>query len=244
LGIAAARFQKHGTLLLGWLYALLGSLAFAVATNSKVLFPFRHADYIVEAAAPLVAIGMLLVYDQTLAAKVPSERPRVRAQLIAAALVLLLASAAMSLPPRETIGGFEEATYDEELKAIEWARDHPDIIPPGSAIAADHRISSLLWGMAGLNATWDYTPRTYHSESADDALAELRDAHVPAMGHARVDYVFLSPAIERGVTLLQWETSTPMSEKAIAKFDDPRFEKVYDADAVRIYRVLWVAGAA
>ncbi|HWH08457.1 MAG TPA: hypothetical protein VNX21_04600, partial [Candidatus Thermoplasmatota archaeon] len=82
--------------------------------------------------------------------------------------------------------------------------------------------------------------RTYHGETPAEVLLELQDAKVPARGYARVDYVFLSPEIEAGVTLLQWENARPMSRAAIEKFDyDTLFEKVYDAHGVRIYRILW-----
>lgn len=240
LGIASARFHRHGSLLVAWLYAILASLIFAIVTNSRVLFPFRHADYMIEAMAPLVAIGMLMVYDQAVASRVPSERPRVRSNAILVLVALLLVSTAFSLPPRETLGGFEEGMSRGELAAVRWARDN---LPPESTIAADHRLSSLLFGIAGLHPTWDYTPVTYHTSSPGEALTELSAAYVPPRdGDARVDYVILSPEIEEGVTLVQWETSRPMSDEAIAKFEDLRyFETVYDKDDVRIFRVRWEA---
>lgn len=242
LGLGVARFYKQGNLATAALLAILASLAFAVVTNSRVLFPFRHVDYMLMLMAPFSALGMLMVYDQTLASRIPAEQPRARANLATVFVGLLLVSAALSLPPRETLGGFEEGVTDAELAAIRCVARHPEIIPPGSAIAADHRVSSLLWGLAGLHATWDYTPRTYHAESADDVRSELAALDIPAGEDRRVDFVFLSPPIEEGVTLVQWETSAPMSAAAVAKFEDPTaFEKVYDHEGVRIYHVLWDA---
>lgn len=242
LGIATVRYHKHGVIVLAFLYAILASLAFAIVTNSHVFFPFRHLDYMATAMAPLLGLGMLMVYDQTLASRIPTDRPRARALFIAGFAALLILSLALSFPPREVLGGFEEGVGEDELAAVEWAATHHDIIPKNATIAADHRVSSLLWGIAGLHPTWDYTPRTYHSENASDVLDELRAAKVPANGTrpTRVDYVLLSPEIEEGVTLLQWENSVPMSQKAIAKFNDTtRFTRVYDQDGVRIYRVNW-----
>lgn len=241
LGHATVRFHRHGVVLVAWLYAILGSLVFAIVTKSHVLFPFRHVDYMVEAMAPLIAVGMLMVYDQTLAARVPAERPRARGNMIAVLVVLLVASALLSLPPRETIGGFEEGMTDAELEAVHWVRDNRALVPAESTFAADHRLSSLLWGMAGVHPTWDYTPVTYHSADPEEALQELRATHVPARdGKARIDYVILSPSIEEGVTLVQWETSLPMSPAAIAKFEDEAyFDKLYEKDGVRVYRVKW-----
>lgn len=240
MGAAMARFHKHGTLVLAWLYAILASLAFATITNSKVLFPFRHVDYMWEAMSPLIALGVVLLYDQLIAATPPGGRATVRGNIVAGVLVVLVLGAALSLPPREVIGGFEEGITSAELTAIEWVRD-AGVVPPNATFAADHRVSSLLWGIAGVHPTWDYTPRTYHSETAREALEELESVRVPPRdGEARVDFVFLSPPIEEGVTLLQWEQSAPMSDAAIAKFADARwFEPIYDEEGVRIFRVRW-----
>lgn len=241
-GYAAARFHRHGTLVVGWLLAILASLAFASATNSRVLFPFRHVDYMWEAMSPLIAIGLVMMYDQSVAGRTPAERTSVRTNLALGVALLLVAGAALSLPPREVIGGFEEGISSAEMRAIEWARDS-GVLPPEATIAADHRVSSLLFGVAGLHPTWDYTPRTYHSERIKDVFEELESVRVPPRdGEARVDYVFMSGPIEQGVTLLQWEQSTPMSPAAIVKFDDTFwFDKVYESDGVRIYKLKWTS---
>ncbi|MEA3201651.1 MAG: hypothetical protein QOE90_3079 [Thermoplasmata archaeon] len=244
LGVSLARFYRQGTMIGGWLYAILASLAFAIATNSHVLFPFRHVDYMVEAMAVLVAIGVVAVYDELLVSRVPADRARWRVNLIAAFVALLVVSAALSNPPREVLGGFEEGISADELTAVQWMADHHDIIPAGSTIAADHRVSSLLWGLADLDATWDYTPQTYHADNLSAVRAELSDAQIPALGHAhgRVDYVFLSPQIEQGVTLLQWENSAPMSPAAVAKFDNSTlFSPVYNESGVQVFRINWTA---
>jgi hypothetical protein len=240
LGVAGVRFFRQGTLVLGWLYAVLASLAFAIVLDSKVLFPFRHVDYMAMAMAPLVAIGMMTVYDQTMAARIPAERPRVRANYVAALVALVVVSAFLSLPPRETLGGFEEGIGHNEVAMVEWVADNPLAVPPGSAMAADHRVSSLLWGLAGIHATWDYTHQTYHDETPAGVFDELRSLDIPARDGARVDYVFLSPQMVEGVTLLQWENSRPMTQAAVAKFEDAQyFEKVHEQDGVRVYRVKW-----
>lgn len=243
IGASLARFHKHGTLLLGWLYAILASLAFASATNSKVLFPFRHVDYMWEAMSPLIAMGIVTTYDQVIASRIPRERASARSAVVSGVTLLLISAAILSLPPREVIGGFEEGITGAELAAVDWINDNPQIVPPMSTMAADHRVSSLLFGLANIHATWDYTPRTYHATDVLEVFEELASVHVPPRdGDARVDYVFLSGPIEAGVTLLQWEQSTPMLPEAIAKFDDPAwFERLYAEDGVRIYRVKWEA---
>lgn len=240
LGHAAVGFHRSGTLALGWLYSVVASLLFAMITASRVLFPFRHVDYLAMAMAPLAAIGLTMAYDQTLASRIPSDRAGTRAILVGGLLVVLALSAVLSLPPREVIGGFEEGITTQEMDAVYWIAANPAIVPPNATIAADHRVSSMLFGVAGVRPTWDSTFTTYHTENASEALAELSNVYVPGRGDVRVDHVFLSPAIEKGVTLVQWENSIPMSGAATAKFEDATlFEKVYDEDGVRIYRVRW-----
>jgi len=241
-GFSALRFHRHGTLIIGWAYAILASLAFAIVTESHVLFPFRHVDYLSFALAIPAAVGLLMAYDQTVATGGPTQRRVWRARWVAAVLTLVFVSAVFSQPTRDAMGGFEEAITRDEYAAVLFVRDNPELFPAGSTFAADHRISSLLWGVAGMNATWDFTPRTYHSEHVAEVLEELASLDIPSGDGQRIDHVFVSPVIEAGVALLQWEPSTPMSAAAIAKFDDAEhFEVVYDVADVRIYRVNWSA---
>jgi len=236
VGVVAARGHPRGTFLIGWLAAIVGSAIFSSVTGSRVLFPFRHVEYLVEPLAALCAIGFFAVADRW-RDRAPQGAPRARRALAAAvAATLVLAGSALgSNPPRETIGGFEEGMSAAEMEAVQWARD---ALPKGSHFAADHRISSVLFGFAGMNATWDTAGFAYQDRPFN--ATEYEQGAFPE-GVARIDYVFVSPEIEKGVTLYQWEPSTPMTPGAIAKFRCPPFETVYDRDGVRIYRVDWEA---
>lgn len=234
VGARAAKGTAVAFTLWGWMAAILVSIALSAATDNKVLFPFRQVDYLVEALAALAGVGAVTLAQYAHG----RDDPRLHRRLLVAGLVGALAlGAATSLPPRETIGGFEEGMSDAELEAVLWAKDH---LPPGATVAADHRVSSLLYGFAGMRATWDYTPRTFHGESWEDVRDELKSLGIPSGDAQRIDYVFLSPQIREGVTLLQWENSRPMSDAAYAKFfEDPHFERVYAEDEVFLFRIRW-----
>lgn len=234
------RLTQLGAFASGWLAAVLASLAFAVATDSRVLFPFRHVEYAVEPLAIYVGAGVVAGADH-LARLWPRGRGRVVA-VGAVALALAVATAA-ALPPRETIANFEEGMSEQEVAGVVWARDH---LPRSAVVAADHRVSSLLFGLAGLSATFDYADETYHSATLAEALAEMRDIDIPADDHARITHVFLSPEIRAGVALEQFANAEPMSEAAQAKFEDARyFAPVYgdpsDRASVTILQVRWDA---
>jgi hypothetical protein len=120
-------------------------------------------------------------------------------------------------------------------------------LPPGSVVAADHRISSLLFGIEHRNATFDFAYETYHAETVAQAAIEMRNISIPEQPQgACVTYVFLSPVIRQGVILVQWENAAPMSAAAQAKFNDARYyAPVYgnptDPNAVSIVKVNWPA---
>jgi hypothetical protein len=102
-------------------------------------------------------------------------------------------------------------------------------------VATDHRMSSMVFGVAHFNATWDDAYDTLHG-NLTEARAEMAGLDTPS-GHHSVSMVLLDPAIENGVALKQWETARPMSDAAKAKFSSPVFIKVYEASQVKDYFV-------
>ncbi|MHB8606643.1 MAG: hypothetical protein ACYDCK_15475, partial [Thermoplasmatota archaeon] len=241
VGASAAKLARDGWFAWGWMAAILLSLVFAAVTKNHVIFPFRHIDVLVDGLSMLIGIGFVACL-----ALVGARSRRARLALVTALVLVLFANAATANPPREAIAGFEEGVTHDEYTAILWARDH---LPADSTIAADHRVSSLLFGVAHLAASWDYTNATYHATSWPPVAAELAALDIPGHPHARIDYVFLSPEIRKGVILVQWENALPMSDAAYAKFftDTTHFTKVCGdglgdcTNGVYIFRVNWNA---
>ncbi|MHB8584498.1 MAG: ArnT family glycosyltransferase [Thermoplasmatota archaeon] len=232
------RLVPSGALVSAWLIAVLGSLAFAIVTNSKVLFPFRHVEYFMDPLAIYGAAGIFAGIDY-----LARLRPRAMPVATAFIVVAILLGVASSQPPRETVAGFEEGTTAQELAAVQWAGTH---LPPGAMVAADHRISSLMFGIAHRNATFDQAFETYHSDSLRKTFSEMSNLSTVEQPNARIDYVFLSPIIRQGVILVQWENSAPMSTAAQAKFDNqtfftPRYGNPNDPSQVSIVEANWTA---
>lgn len=233
------RLVPQGAVVSAWLIAVLASLAFSILTASKVLFSFRHVEYLMDPVAMYGAAGLFAGMDY-----VARLRPRLVPLASAFVLLLLLAGVAASQPPRETVAGFQEGITAAEFNGVQWAGVH---LPPGSVVAADHRISSLLFGIEHRNATFDFAYETYHAETVAQAAIEMRNISIPEQPQgACVTYVFLSPVIRQGVILVQWENAAPMSAAAQAKFNDARYyAPVYgnptDPNAVSIVKVNWPA---
>ncbi|HVL86383.1 MAG TPA: hypothetical protein VM681_00040 [Candidatus Thermoplasmatota archaeon] len=236
VGLSYSKGYPQGLLAYGWTIAIFGSFLAASAAQSTVLLPYRHTEYLAEPVALLAGLGFVKLHD--FGARLwPSARRGVSALAVAGLAALVVLNAATAYPPPRVLAGFEEATSHEEFAAIRWAGENL-VLSEDAVVAADHRVSSLLFGVAGLNATWDYSRLTFHGESFEEAREEMERLRTPS-GAKRIDYVFLGEATRQGVALLQWENAEPMSQAAVAKFERAPFIKLCDSGSVQIYAVDW-----
>lgn len=235
-GSGLAKFRPRGAQAYGWALGQFAGFLAAAAAGSVVLLPYRHLEYLVEPAAVLAGGG--------LAALLAAARPRgARGPAALAVAALLLANAGTAYPSPAILAGFQEGTTEAELDAVAWARGHITL-ERDALVAADHRMSSILFGLAGLNATWEFAPLTFHAASFEEARAEMLAVPAPS-GAKRVDYVFLSDPMREGLALEPWEPARPLSLEAQAKFEtDPHYLPVCADQAVVIYRVDWNLEAA
>lgn len=241
VGLRVLHLSERGTVVVGFVMAIVGSLLFAVVTESKVLFPFRHLDYLMEALALPLALGMVATYDDLQVASDAREKRTVRRTAIALVAVLVAVTFLTSQPPREAIGGFEEGITRSEFAMVQWAAEN---LPEGATVAADHRLSSLLFGFAQARPTWDTGATIYHAPDWNTTAPALACADILVDKCARVDHVVLTSIIEEGLILVQWEDAKPLDARARAKFlDRSHFETMYAEgrapDAAALLRVRW-----
>lgn len=222
-GAAAAASFRGGEAVGGWTLAMLASLGGAILASSHVLLPYRHADYLVVVLAVLAGLGVVVLRG------LPSPLPRLG---WAALAVLVVLNGVAAYPPPAVMGGFQEGITDAEMAAVHWTGDH---LPGDAVAAADHRLSSVLFGYAGVDATWDSAGPVLHAPNASAAL-EHRRLPTPT-GVRNVTHVVVSPVMrEHGVALYQWENARPLSEAAVEKFREPAFETLYDRRGVQVHR--------
>ncbi len=253
---------KSGIIVVAWLGVILMSILFSAATQSQELLLYRHFPYVFEPIAILTGVGVVKLFDMfMLAGKKDSgfvldepnselfvsvnnstkdtvfhSRPSFALRLCASCFVaiLIIICGVLSYPPLEVLGGFEEGTTEDEFDSCLWAREN---LPDDSTVASDHRMSSMLFGFAGLNSTWEYAPTVLHGETFDEMSNELSSVRIPA-GTKTIDYILITDNIKQGVTLKQWENAQPMSEPAVKKFDSSQFVKLYDNGDAQFY--YWV----
>ncbi|MCI4360145.1 MAG: hypothetical protein L3J91_00415 [Thermoplasmata archaeon] len=224
-------FQRPGPFLLTWLGAVGLSAAFAIATNNAVLLPARHAEYLLIPVGLLTAIGV-----GRLAARLSDRSGRAGVIAGGIAVVLLLsANAAIAYPPQADFGGFQEGLTTQDAALWMWIGIG---VPAGATVASDHRISSMVFGFDGNNATWDSTPALFTGTSWPAVLSELNESNAPHTNHS-VNVVAVDAAMLTGVALIPTDLAPPMSSNATAWLaGGPPFIAVYENGAQSVYWVI------
>lgn len=227
IGAGYLRFYKNGMVIYGWIIAMVLSLVIAILTSNKVLLTYRHPQYIIPPLALAIGVGMVMMFNA-----LGDDKRRFKKGLTAGLVVLLIGLTSQSAyPPKEVMGGFQEGTSQEDMQAVFWARES---LNEGATVATDHRMSSMLFGFAGLNATWDEADKTLHSASYEECRDEIESIKIPS-GEKTIDYILLDDDIKEGVALLQWENAEPMSLEAQRKFENWPFVKLYEANGVEVF---------
>lgn len=223
IGAARARTVDDGLWLTLWPVLLGASLIVGAVAAPTVLIPYRHVPFLAIPAAVLVGAG---IGDLE-----PDLDGWARALPVAGLVVL----AATAYPPPDAIGGFQEGVSAAEMDAVDWADDH---LAEGTPVLADHRMSSLLFGVAGLQASWDSGEQAWFASNWSEARPHLEEMSLPG-GADRVEYVVVTPATRAGVALAPWERARQLDGDALAKFDEDPFVTVYDRGGVQVHRVAW-----
>jgi len=226
-GIGGSEFSRDGFFVQLWLVSIALTLVFAVATGNHVLLPYRQVQYFIQPMAVLAGAGAVFLHDSWN----PDRRRAASVAAAAAVSAAIVLCAATAYPPREMMGGFEEGTTDGEMDAVAWLGQNG---PPAELVATDHRMSSMVFGFTGLNASWDDARETLHGD-LQAARKEAAGLDTPSGTHP-VQLVLLTPSVEAGAALAQWETARPLSGEALAKFSSGFYVKLYESNGIRVFR--------
>lgn len=218
-------FSREGTDATAWFLALLASTAFGALAVPEVLIPYRHLEYLAIPVAIFIGAGVRWL----------SLAGGVRGRTLAVGAVALLVSgtAATAYPGPTVLAGFDEGIRSRTVEAALWVGHHGD-----GLVAGDHRQSTVLFGVGGLDATWDRETDFWHTTSASDALAAM--SAVPLDGTtARVDWILLDEDLLTGVQLSPFAPALPLRPVEEAKFAAAPFQKLFDSGAAQVCFVNW-----
>jgi hypothetical protein len=227
VGAGYLKMYKHGTIVFGWIFGLLASLFVAILTSNRVLLTYRHPQYFMLPLAVVIGLGIAMLIDSITS----KDRLYRKGGSVGLVIVLLGLTTLSAYPPTEVMGGFQEGTSKADMQGVVWAKNS---LEEGATVATDHRMSSMLFGFGGLNATWDEAYNTLHAPSYEKCEDEIESISIPS-GEKSIDYILLDNEIKEGVALLQWENAKAMSQEAQDKFEKYPFIKLYEANGVEVY---------
>jgi hypothetical protein len=229
---------RLGPLAIAWILALGLSALGALATQNPVILPSRHAEYLV---IPLgIMLAAVLGY---LALKVRAVGGR-RALLAfgTGVAVLVAANAVIAYPPPADLGGFQEGYTNGDAALWMWGGI---ALPPGTVVATDHPLSSVLFGFDGWSATWEggtnftmlFLGNASEWPRAATALRSVDAPHCPYRYPAQT--VAIDGTMYTGVALDPAAPALPLSPAAKAWFAQAPFVPLYENGPQAIY---WIDG--
>jgi len=219
-------FSREGVDVTGWFVALVLSLLVGGAIASTVLIPYRHLEYVAMPFAVMVGAGVrwLSLRADTAAKRLAS---------VGVVGILVASSATVSIPPPAVMAGFDEGTDAPSATAVLWVRENAR-----GLVAGDHRLSSVLFGFAGVDATSDRETRFWHEGNLSDAIDSMR-AVVVGDRTLRIDWVIIDENARTGLQTSPFEPALPLLPSEEAKFTREPFHKVYDSGYAQVYFVNW-----
>jgi len=219
-------FSREGTDETGWFMALVLSVAVGGALAPTVLIPYRHLEYLAIPVAVMVGAGVRWL-------SLGADDPAKRFTVVGIVGILVASSAAVSVPPPAAMAGFDEGTGAPSATAALWVRENA-----GGLVAGDHRLSSILFGFAGVDATWDREVRFWHVNNLTEALGFM--GSVPLRDRsAAIDWIVIDGSLRRGLQTSPFDPALPLLPAEEAKFFGGPFHKVYDSGTVQVYFVNW-----
>jgi asparagine N-glycosylation enzyme membrane subunit Stt3 len=227
-GRRMSEFSKRGFDPLSWFIALSLSLVFGTLFASDVIIPYRHMQYMIPSIAVIGGLGI-----SRLSGLFGATQKRGRLVASSLVVVLIIALAATSYPPRDILAGHQEGI---ESKAVTTA--HFSNVYAQGLVATDHRVSSILFGFGGTNATWDTAPNSLLADTFEEASPEMLEVRSPS-GRKRVDYVVIDSDVEEGAMLFPWDPAPALNTEAIEKFEKSPYMKFFDNGYSRLYYVNW-----
>lgn len=210
-----------------WFLALSASAILGTVVATRVLIPYRHVEYLVVPVALLAGTGFVRLLDLS-----GAVRGR-RGAVVALCGALLIGNFAMAIPPPNFVANWNEGTMPRSLDGAYWARDHMS-----GLTLADHRVSTTLFGFAGVNATWDTTTTPFFAPDFAQAMGGLVNVAAPS-GRGNVSYVWVDADEIAGVQLRPWEPAVPMPAATVAMLSNYPFVKVFDTGYSQVYWIAW-----
>lgn len=206
--------------------ALVVLILIGVVTSINFLVPERVAEYVLLFIALFAGGGMLAATEL---------KGRGRRQLFALVLSLALVLAggtATALVAVTTTPSKIGATPAPDLSADQWLGLNT---PTGTTVASDHRLSSLVFGFADRNATWEKGSYPIFSAGNTAALLSNLNMTTTPSGNKPINYLMLDTYMVQGANFYPNQTAIPVSPAVLAELQGDDFILLYSNGFSSVY---------
>jgi len=268
-GFRYTRFIKNGFFIRGWSFAILLSLFYGLVTDSGIMLPDRHLEYLMYPVAILTVIGLGGVFSDPfykgLLSKISkkkdievsynSDKIKIsqRARQIHVILVaLLVTSSGLSIYSSfEALKQANEIITQEDIDLMQYISEKLD--KNYSTVASDHRLERLSEA-EGFNTTKDEVIKIWTAVNLSEYVDELEgvNKNYSRITHVIIDDIMKYDVVHMGHKKPGIYMTNETWTAAYDKFSNQPFELLYrneskNIDPVRnesihwaeIYRVNW-----
>jgi len=268
-GFRYTRFIKNGGFVRGWLLAILVSLIYGTVTNSGVILPDRHFEYMMAPLSIIAVYGIgsifLNVDHESLSKRwsrgiLHVHKPRFnlhektrivqKRQIVYMFVIVLLvtANAVSVYPSHVSLNVAYEGITNEDMAAIDWMDKNLD--KNTSIIASDHRLARMTEAM-GFNTTIDEAISIWVAKNLTGCIDEICgiEKNYSKITHILIDDIMKDVVVHVGEEETVYMTNET-SQEAYEKFSKQPFELLYRNETIdpntkmathwaEVYQVNW-----
>jgi hypothetical protein len=268
-GFRYTRFMKNGGFVRGWLLAILVSLVYGTVTNSGVILPDRHFEYMMAPLSIIAVYGIgsifLNVDHESLSKRwsrglLHVRKPRFnlhektrivqKRQIIYLLIIALLVTtnAVSVYPSHVSLNASYEGITNEDVSVIEWMNKNLD--KNTSIIASDHRLARMAEAL-GFNTTIDEAIVIWDAKNLEGCINEICGIgeNYSRITHVVIDDIMKDRVVHVGAGKIVYMTNET-SQEAYEKFSQQPFELLYRNETIdpntkkakncaEVYQVNW-----
>jgi hypothetical protein len=215
-GIRYTRFVRNGFFIRGWLFGLVISFIYAIVTQSNIIFPHRHIEYLMYPIAIFAVYGLGCIFSDpefkstfsdlwnkkgfhidsiTRKIRIADKRKLIFGITLSA---IIVTNAASVYPSHEALGQSVEKITIEDIYVITWMSENLD--KNTTLVASDHRLERMAEA-EGFNTTKDETIKLWDAENITEYFNELygigknysRITHIIIDNIMKYDVVHIGP---------------------------------------------------
>ena len=258
-GFRHTRFIKNGYFIRGWLLGLTLSFIYGLITNSNIILPHRHLEYMMAPLSIIAIYGISTIFLDIKYEKIqsiferiqPLKRPAIyffreprlfkKPQLIFLFVIIFLvsANAVTVYPSHVALNASYEAITSENIDAIYWIENNLE--KQNTVIASDHRLARMCEAV-GFKTTVDEATLIWVKSDLKDYLPELMGI---GKNYSRISHVIIDDIMKDKVVHVGFGKIFYFTEKSYEKFSNPPFKLLYrikNSDSehwTEIYSVDW-----